>query len=279
MRLGAHVPTRGRLSRAIDYALDIGAQTIQLFVSNPRAWSPPPAREEDELRAFDERRRAAGIGPVFVHSSYLINIASPDPAFLARSIELAGLERRAAATIGADGLVIHSGAGGIGERAQAVERAAGAIAAILGRGSGPGLVLELTAGGTGAVASTIPQGAELLDALGADESVGLCLDTCHLFSAGYPLHEPVSRPSPFEELRSLGLDARLRVLHANDSRDACGSRRDRHTHIGEGTIGQAGFRAILADPTVRDLPILIETPGHEEEDRRNLATLRRLSSV
>ena len=276
MRFGAHVPTRGRLSRAIDYAVNVGAETIQLFASNPRAWAPPPGRG-DQLSEFDERRRNAGIGPVFVHSSYLINIASPNPEFVARSIELARTEREEAAALGAEGIVIHSGAGGPGERAQAVQRATASVRAILGESSSLPVVLELMAGGAGTVASTVPQAVELLDFLEMDQRVGLCLDTCHLFSAGYPLDDPASAAAPFEELRSAGLSSRLRLLHANDSRDARGSRRDRHAHVGDGSIGEEGFRAVLRDPLLRELPILIETPGDEEEDRRNLATLRRLA--
>jgi deoxyribonuclease-4 len=277
MRFGAHVPTRGRLSRAIDYAVTVGAETIQLFISNPRGWAAPPVRDE-QVHEFDARRRRAGIDPVFVHSSYLINIASPDPRFLARSIDLARAERDAASSIGADGIVIHSGAGGPGERAEAVRRAAASVEAILGDAADPPVILELTAGGLGTVASTIAAAAELIEGLGGDDRVKLCLDTCHLLSAGYRLDDPEAAASPFEELRRAGLDGRLRLLHANDSRDARGSRRDRHAHVGTGTIGETGFAAILGDVTVRQLPILIETPGDEPEDIANLATLRRLAA-
>jgi deoxyribonuclease-4 len=275
MRFGAHVPTRGRLSRAVDYATAVGAQTIQLFISNPRGWAPPN-HDPDEVEEFRERREAAGVGPVFVHSSYLINIASPDDGFLRRSAILASRELDAAGEIGADGLIVHAGAGGARAGPDALARAAASILAIRGDGEGPAVVIELTAGGGGSVAATIPQAAALLEAVGVPD-VGLCLDTCHLFAAGYPLDTPEGASRPFVELRSLGLADRLRAVHANDARDPCGSRRDRHTHVGTGHIGEAGFAAVLADPLVRDLPFLIETPGHEEEDLRNLAALRRLA--
>jgi deoxyribonuclease-4 len=275
MRFGAHVPTRGRLSKAIDYALTVGAEAIQVFISNPRAWAPPPARD-DQLEEFTDRRRAAGIDPVFVHSSYLINIASPNPKVQAQSVVLASQERVAAGSIGADGLVVHAGSGGLGDRRAGMERAAAAVKVIL-EAPGPPILLELTAGGGGSVASTIPHAAMLLEAID-DDRVGLVLDTCHLLSAGYPLDEPGIRPIPFEELREAGLASRLKLIHGNDSRDARGSKRDRHAHIGAGTIGEAGFAAILADQTVRELPILIETPDDEPEDLNNLATLRRLAA-
>ena len=276
MRLGAHVPSGARLSRAVGYALDVGAEAIQLFLGNPRAWAAPPVTLEDAAE-FDERRRAAGIGPVVVHASYLVNIASPSPEFLERSILLARQERAVAAAMGADGLVVHAGAGGSEERPVAVARAASSVRAVLDA-DGPPVILELTAGGTGTVASTIPQAAELIDELDGDERVELCLDTCHLLSAGYPLDEPAAARRPFDELRADGLERRLRVLHANDSRDARGSRRDRHAHVGQGTIGEPGFAAVLGDPAVQGRAVLIETPGHEEEDRQNLATLRRLAA-
>jgi deoxyribonuclease IV len=275
MRFGAHVPTRGRLSKAIDYAVHVGAEAIQLFISNPRAWAPPPARDE-RLEEFAERRRVAGIDPVFVHSSYLINVASPNPAVQGQSVILASQERIAASSIGADGLVVHAGSGGLGERTAAMERAAASVKFLLEAPSPP-VLLELTAGGSGSVASTIPHAQMLLEAID-DERVGLVLDTCHLLSAGYPLDEPGTGPTPFEELREAGLASRLNLLHANDSRDARGSKRDRHAHIGKGTIGEHGFAAILADETVRKLPIVIETPDDEPEDLQNLATLRRLAA-
>ena len=277
MRFGAHVPTRGRPAFAVEYALSIGADAFQIFVSNPRAWAPPPPLRADAILEFQEARDAAGVGPVFAHSSYLVNIASPDPAFRRRSVDLARFELDAVAALGVDGLVVHAGAGGSGERPAAVERAARSVVDILGPGGGPDVVLELTAGGAGTVASTIPQAAELLDAVGRHPRAGLCLDTCHLFAAGAPLDTPEGAARALDGLRRHGLARRLRLVHGNDARDPCGSRRDRHTHPGEGFIGETGFRAILADPAVRRCPVLVETRGHEEEHRRDVATLRRLA--
>jgi deoxyribonuclease-4 len=274
MRFGAHVPTRGRLARAVDYAEAIGADAIQIFASNPRAWSPPSLRHA----AVDEFRERLGRSPVeavFVHSTYLINVASPDPEFYGRSIDLALAELGAAAAIGADGLVIHAGAGGAGEREEAVARAAEAVEAVASRG-GPPVLLELTAGGAGAVASTIPQAAELLAAVD-HPLVGLCLDTCHLLAAGYPLDDPELARTPLDELRDLGLAERLGLVHANDARDPRGSRRDRHEHPGLGTIGEAGFRAVLADPLLREATVLVETRGREAEHARDVAALRGLA--
>lgn len=276
MRLGAHVPTRGGLPSAIDYAVQAGCEAIQLFVSNPRAWAPPNLSPE-AARAFAERRAEGGIGPVFAHTSYMVNIASPTPEFLERSVDLARRELEATAAIGGDGLVVHAGAGGPGERRAAVARAAASILEIAGDETGPPeVVLELTAGGAGSVASTIPEAAELLRAVEYHPRVALCLDTCHLFAAGYPLDTADGVARSFAELRAHGLTRRLRVVHANDARGARGSHRDVHEHIGQGSIGDEGFRAILADPAVRRAAVLIETPGRLEEDLGNLERLRGL---
>jgi deoxyribonuclease-4 len=277
MRFGAHVPTRGRLARAVEYAEAIGADAFQIFISNPRAWAPPAVSVE-AAREFVRRRHDAGIGEVFVHSTYLVNVASPDADFRQRSVELAAAELRAAAAIEADGLVVHAGAGGPGERAHAVRRAADAIRTVAEATDGPRVLLELTAGATGAVAATVSQAVELLDAVDHPR-VGLCLDTCHLFAAGYPLDRPDRARTPLEELRALGREEALGLVHANDSRDPRGSRRDRHDHPGQGRIGPDGFRAVLADPSVRRCAVLVETRGREPEHRRDVAALRDLAAV
>jgi deoxyribonuclease-4 len=278
MRFGAHVPTRGRPSNALDYARAIGADALQIFVGNPRAWAPPPARP-DLAAEFRERRLVSALGSVFVHSSYLVNIASPNPGFLRRSVDLARAELAAAAALGADGLVVHAGAGGTGERTAAVERAATSTVAIAEEADGPPVLLELTAGGAGTVASTIPQAAELLDAAHGHPRIGLCLDTCHLFAAGYPLDKEDGALTCLDEVRTHGLAGRLRLVHANDARDPRGSRRDRHADPGRGHIGEVGFRALLADLALRHLAALAEVPGREEDHRRIVAALRRMAAV
>jgi deoxyribonuclease-4 len=278
VRIGAHVPTRGRFARAIDAANQCGAQAVQVFVSNPRAWSPPRVAAEDG-REFAERRLAAGIGPVYGHTTYLVNIASPDPEFWRRSVELARLEMEAVETLGADGLVVHAGAGGPGERAAALDRAARAVHAITGDPEGPELVLEMTAGGAGTIASTIPQAAELLEAVGANPRVVLCIDTCHLFAAGYGLDNARGVKEAFAELRKHRLVGRVKLVHANDAKFPRGSRLDRHEHVGRGFIGDRGFRAILAEPAVRGSTVLIETPGKLDDDKRNISRLRQLAGL
>lgn len=277
MRVGAHVPTRGHPANAAEYAVAAGCQAFQIFVSNPRGWAPPRL-DRRAAREFAARRAELRLGPVFVHSTYLVNIASPDPVFVRRSVDLARRELEAAALLGADGLVVHAGSGGPGEWQASVARAAASVRAIAGP-DGPEVVLELTAGGAGTVASTIPQAAELLAAVGPHPGVALCLDTCHLFAAGAPLDTPAGARRTLALLRRHRLTRRLRVVHANDARDPRGSRRDRHEHPGKGFIGDAGLRAVLADPAVRRSAVLVETPGDLESHRRDVDRLRRLAGL
>ena len=264
---------------AIDSAKACGAGAAQIWGSNPRAWAPPSVKAED-ARAFGERWRAEGLGPLVLHAPYMVNIASPNAAFRKRSVALARATMALSETIGADGVVVHAGAGGAAtERSVAVEAAASSLRAIGGVAERGRVFVELTAGGTGSVASTFRQYRELLDAADRHPRVALCADTCHLFAAGYRLDEAEGVTACFDEVRSLGIARRLRLIHANDSRYPRGAHRDSHTHIGQGLIGEAGFRAILAHPLVRRCIVLCETPGRLEDHGRNIATLRRLAGA
>lgn len=275
MRIGAHVPTRGGLLSAIRAARECGADAIQVFISNPRAWAPPriSAKEAD---AFREAWAESGLGPMFVHAPYVVNVASPVPDFLERSIDVVRRSMAAAALVGANGYVVHAGSGGPGEPAEALHRAASALRAVRAQGDCD-VVVELTAGTVGSVAATFPEAARLFDSVG-DDRLKLCADTCHLFAAGYALDELDGVAACFEELRASGLSDRLVLIHANDAKYERGARRDRHEHIGEGGIGVEGFFEILHRPEVQDLAVVVETPGRLEDHARNIATLRRLAA-
>ncbi len=262
---------------AIESARACGADAAQIWGSNPRAWAPPnvPARRAGEFR---DAWRQARLGPLFVHAPYMVNVASPNPDFRRRSIELARATVALAEAIGAEGVVVHGGAAGAAtERGTAVEVAAASLVMIAGATDTTFVFVELTAGGLGSVASTFPQARELFEAAGHHERLALCADTCHLFAAGYALDTSEGVAECFADLRRAGLTGRLRLLHANDSRFPRRQRRDSHTHIGQGYIGEEGFRAILAQAPVRRCPVLVETPGRLEDHARNIATLRRLA--
>jgi deoxyribonuclease-4 len=254
-------------------AREVGAEAAQLFISNPRAWSGPRL---ETAEAFGAEWRASGVGPLFVHAPYLVNIASPNPEFLQKSLDLCVRSVRACGVLGAGGFVVHAGAGGPGEPAQAVERAAAILRAVLAETpEETRLLVELMAATAGAVASTAEEAARLFDAVG-DERLGLVLDTCHLFVAGYALDEPEGVDALFRELAASGLGARLALVHLNDARFDRGSRRDRHEVVGEGRIGLEGFAAIVRRPELRDHCLVVETPAAGETRRAELERIRSL---
>ena len=275
MRIGAHVPTRGGLLSAIAAARECGADAIQVFLSNPRAWAPPRISRA-EADAFRQAWGESGLGPMFVHAPYVVNLASPVPEFLERSIDVIRQAVAAASSVGANGYVVHAGSGGPGEPAESFRRTVSALRAVPAQG-GCDVVVELTAGTAGSVAATFPEAARLFEAVG-DPRLKLCADTCHLFAAGYALDEPEGVAACFEELRANGLGNRLVLIHANDAKYERGARRDRHEHIGQGGIGVEGFFEILHRPEVQDLALVVETPGRLEDHARNIATLRRLAA-
>jgi deoxyribonuclease-4 len=268
VRVGAHL--RSGLRTAVENARDVGADAAQLFISNPRAWAGP--RPETAER-FGQEWREGGVGPLFVHAPYLVNIASPNPEFVVKSLDLCRKSVVACGIAGADGFVVHAGSGGPGEQRDAIQRAAATLRLILDETEGTHLIVELMAATSGAVASTWPEAAALFE-LVDDARLRLCGDTCHLFVAGYGLDTPEGVEACFEELRSTGLGDRLALMHANDAKFPRGSKRDRHENIGEGEIGLDGFRAILRQPEVADISVVVETPHGGEVHRRDVERLR-----
>lgn len=276
MRFGAHVRRRSTgVAGAVEECRLRGADCAQIFVSNPRGWAGPAVSEEDAA-AFRAGWEASGLGPLAAHAPYLVNIASPNPEFLTKTRELALSTVRACDAFGIDLLVVHAGAGGEGEPAAALERAASTLRSASDGAERVRVCVELMAGTSGAVSSTIPEAARLLDAA-ANEAIGLCLDTCHLFAAGYALDEPEGVDTLIGELRSRGLLDRVALIHANDSMFPCGERRDRHENVGDGFIGLDGWRAIVQRPEFREIAFVLETPGDAERQARDIATLRTLA--
>jgi deoxyribonuclease-4 len=274
VRVGAHLRAPGGLRSAVDVAREVGAEAAQLFISNPRAWSGPRLETAEK---FGAAWREGGIGPLFVHAPYLVNIASPNPDFLDKSRALCVQSVRACGVLEAGGFVVHAGAGGPGEPAEALDRSVGVLRAVLAETPDETrLLVELMAATSGAVASTAEEAARLFDEVG-DPRLGLVLDTCHLFAAGYALDEPAGVDSLFAELGSTSLAGRLALVHLNDAAFERGSRRDRHAVVGEGSIGLEGFAAILARPEVRDLSLVVETPASGAARRAELERIRSLA--
>jgi deoxyribonuclease-4 len=274
--IGSHVRTKGGIFSAPAIAQEETAQAVQVFASNARQWRPPNFSDEraEEFRAL---WKEAGLGPLFLHAPYLVNIASPVPEFHRKSVELARATMVAAEALGAAGLVVHAGAGGPEEPERALERAVESLSSAV-QASEAWLIVELMAGTIGSVATTIPEAAELFRAV--DHSrLRLCLDTCHLFAGGYALDTPDGVSELFREVAEHGLEDRLVLVHANDAKFERGSRRDRHENVGKGYIGREGFRAILHVPMVQRCTVVVETPGRRENHREDIETLRELAAA
>jgi deoxyribonuclease-4 len=291
VRIGAHVSVAGGLAKAVGNARAIGCEAFQVFVSNSRGWAPPPVDPAADGR-FRAEVAAAGLGPLFVHAPYLVNFASDSRVTLDRSREVVAATLAKAAGIGAAGVVVHAGqalgsgrAAGLASSrelllplADAIDRPSGG-GGPAGADAAPGrldLVLELTAGTRGALAARFEEMAELLTACDDHPRLKVCMDTCHAQAAGYDLADPAGATKAIDELFAT-LGDRVVLVHANDSRDAAGSGRDRHCPIGTGTIGDAGFAALLAHPGLASLPVITETTGDPDQITMDLARLRRLA--
>jgi deoxyribonuclease-4 len=274
--IGAHVPTTGGLAGGgLRYAAAVGAESIQVFVSNPRGWalSAADARQDAALR---DRADRAGIG-VFVHSPYLINLGSPDPRTRDLSVGSLRHSLRRGGQIGARGVVVHTGSAVGGDRAAALRQVRECLLPLLDEisGQGPDLLLEPMAGQGHMLCSAVGDLGPYLDALDRHPRANVCLDICHVFAAGHDLAGPDGVAAMLAELASVS-PGRLRLIHANDSKDGCGSRKDRHENIGAGQLGAAPFGRLLRHPATAGVPFIVETPGGERGQAKDIATLRSL---
>jgi deoxyribonuclease-4 len=283
--IGAHQSIAGGLSRAVDRAVETGCQCLQIFTRNINRWDVSPL-DPVEAEAFRTAVRAAGLSLVVAHDSYLINPASADPTLRTKSIDGLVTELTRAEELEIPWVVAHPGAAGEQPREEAVQRAADGIAAALHRTGGlaAGILIETTAGQGSCLGDTFGEIAAMLrtiDTAGVAGRVAVCLDTCHVFAAGYGLSPSHELDRTLEEFdATIGLD-RLKVIHANDSKKKRGSRVDRHEAIGQGEIGPDAFRLMMNHPRLTNIPLILETPKEgpdgkfcADNDRGNLAVLR-----
>lgn len=287
-RLGAHLSIAGGLPRAIDRAVATRCQALQIFTKSVGQWRAR-ALPAEEIAMFRQRVAAAGIGPVVAHNSYLINLAAASEPLRLQSQAALDEEYDRAAALGLSGLVMHPGSHTTGTAADGLRLIAEGIAGLLERrpGAAPQILLEHTAGQGTNLGHRFEHLAEILERLGGSPRVGVCLDTCHLIAAGYDIASAEGYRRTVDEIeRSIGIE-RIRLFHLNDSKRPCGSRVDRHEHIGKGCLGLESFRRILTDPRFTALPMIIETPKLDTPesrragdadpwDVRNLRALRRL---
>jgi deoxyribonuclease-4 len=277
--LGAHVSVAGGLALAPARGLELGCGAIQIFLKNQRQWAAPPL-DPRVARTFRAARRRAGIRHAFAHGSYLVNLATPAPDAWRQAVATFTDELQRAEALGLDCLVIHPGSHmGAGREAglDAVARAVNDALARTRRAR-VRVALENTAGGGNALGGTFEDLAGIIGRVGRSTRVGVCLDTCHLFVAGYDIRTRAGYEAAIERCaRTVGL-TRVLVFHLNDASAALGSSLDRHEHIGRGRLGLRPFRLLLNDARFARVPKVLETPKEPEPtaDLRNLATLRRL---
>ncbi len=280
MRIGIHTSIAGALENAALKAVELGANTFQIFSASPRMWRAAPAKPE-QVRRLKAVREEHGLAPLVIHDNYLINLAAQEPAMRARSIVAFRGEIERALAIGAEYLVTHPGS----YKGQSLERgieavAKGLIEAARGLKSGHlAILLENTAGSGAQIGSRLEELARLreLATRGLDFRVGFCLDTAHSLAAGHDVASAAGLRETVKQVESvLGLE-NVPVIHTNDSKAALGSRVDRHQHIGQGYIGLEGFRRILNHPKLRAKAFILETPVEKEgDDRRNVEVLKSL---
>lgn len=279
--LGAHFSVAGGLENALYTARQLNCDAAQIFTKNARSWKEPVLTEE-QVQKFRNARQETGVRQVFSHCTYLINIASADREKRERSINALRAEMVRSGSLELTGVVLHPGAH-LGRGVEAgLETAGHSLNKVLSRDNGrfPRLLIETTAGTGTSLGSRFEEIGRLIRSLDRPEAAGVCLDTSHVFAAGYDLRTPDSLNHTLASFdRHIGLD-RLCLIHANDSIPELGSRKDRHAHIGRGNIGAAGFSALLADDRLKSLPVILETPKEADGmdmDPVNLKRLRELA--
>lgn len=279
-RLGAHMSIAGGVANAFLRGQQTGCDTIQIFTKNNNQWRAKPLTDQ-EIQTYREHRDSTGIWPVVAHDAYLINLASPKRDLYRKSLEALRIEVARAVALEIPLLIIHPGAHlGSGE-AEGIRRVGEALNTILEgtKGSSLMICIETTAGQGSSLGHRFEHLAAIREGIAERDRVGVCLDTCHIFAAGYEIrgrrpYEQTMRQ--FDDV--IGLE-QIRCIHLNDSQRELGSRVDRHAHIGQGHIGVKGFRLLLNDPRFRHVPMILETPKGDDpiaSDRHNLAVLRRL---
>lgn len=256
---------------------DIGAETLQLFLGNPRGWAASAGNAAQD-KAFRGECERDGLSS-FVHAPYLINLGSPTPKTYAKSVASVAHNLDRAAAVGARGLVVHTGSSvRDGAFDLALKQVREGLLPLLDRldGDGPRLLLEPTAGQGMSLCASIDDLGPYLDALEHHPMLGVCLDTCHVFAAGAPLDEPGGAAATLDRLVEIAGPGRLRLVHANDSLDVRGAFKDRHARIGAGYIGGDAFAELFAHPATEGVPFILETPGGITAWPEDIATLKAL---
>jgi deoxyribonuclease-4 len=274
--IGAHVSVAGGFNKGVDHALEIGAQAIQIFGASPQQWQAKMPNDET-ITGFKKRLLESGVGPVFLHAAYLVNLASPDDSLVAKSVKNLSSHLKIAELLGAQGLIFHIGSGKELPKEAAMKKVVVAMKEVLKNVPGKAqLIMENAAGGGQKIGTTATELGELMKKIGSSR-VKVCIDTAHAFEAGAIQKYDAENIAQFfnEWGGEVGVE-NIVVLHANDSKTACGSHSDRHENIGEGYIGIDGFKNLARHPHARSIPWILEVPGFKDEgpDKKNIERLR-----
>ena len=279
MKVGFHVSISGTIDQAVGRANGAGYETFQMFTRNPRGWRYT-ALEPDEVKSFKTKLRQAKIGPPIDHMPYLPNLSCPEQEVYEKSVATLVSEVERCVTLGIPYIVTHLGSHlGLG-REIGLKRITDGLNLALKKARGNlQVLLENMAGQRNSMGSTLHDVREIMDGVRPKTRVGVCFDTCHAYASGLDLHTEKGADqtlSKFDDI--IGLE-NLKVVHVNDSKGGLGSGLDRHEHIGMGYIGEKGFRSILHHKTIRELPLILETPVDDRcDDQGNLAMVRKLGN-
>ena len=276
--VGTHVQVgKGLVTGALAQADALGCETIQVFAGNPRGWAAS-AGDPTVDAAFRDATAERGMR-VFVHAPYLVNLGSPTAATYEKSVATVAHNLKRAAEIGAEGVVVHTGscvdAGTLEVAMHQVREGLLPILEDLGEDA-PWLLLEPTAGQGQSLCAGVDDLEAYLAALDDHPRAGICLDTCHVFAAGAPLDEPGGTTATVDRLVEIGGPGRLRLVHANDSKDVRGAFKDRHEKIGEGHIGLGAFEELFAHPATEGVPFILETPGTRDVGDPQIGLLQKM---
>ncbi|QNE77896.1 deoxyribonuclease IV [Streptomyces finlayi] len=277
--VGAHVPVAGGLAKVgLDYARELGAEAVQVFAANPRGWATPPGNPaQDELFRTECAARSV---LAYVHAPYLINFGSHTQATVERSADSLRHSLRRAREIGALGVVVHTGSATDGrppsEALAQVREHMRPLLDELTHDDDPYLLLESTAGQGSSLCSRTWDFGPYFEALDSHPRLGICLDTCHIYAAGHDLTGPAGMRQTLDLLVDTVGEGRLKLIHANDSKDVVGAHKDRHENIGAGHIGAEPFRELFSHPATDGVPLIIETPGGKAGHAADVARLKEL---
>ena len=277
--LGAHVDSSGGLHLAFERAAAMGADAIQVHPTPPNYWGSPKL-DDERVERFRAAAQAAGNPPFYFHAVYLINLAGDDALLRQRSESTLAGYLAAADRLGVHGVIFHTGSHKGAGFEQRLPTIVGHLKSVMERAdpATARLLIENNAGMGGCVGARFEEIRTMLDTVD-DPRIGACFDTCHAFASGYDERTPEAARSTLDEWeRVVGLE-KLEVIHCNDSQTGLGSNRDRHANVGQGEIGEAGFRALLHDPRLQRLPFILEVPGFDGNgpDAANMEILRRLA--